>query len=116
LAPGFEDPADLDAIRDVHELAFHYDDLLASIARRSIGHSFGAMVAAELAAHVPSRVRQLVLIAPIGLWDDRYDDVVGLIREFASPGNEAGRDGGSYESGGGSSSSTAASVRSTQRP
>ena len=35
-----------------------------------IGHSFGGMVAAELAANSPRRVSKLVLIAPIGLWRD----------------------------------------------
>src|SRR5439155_14782474 len=35
-----------------------------------VGHSFGGMVAAELAAHVPSRVSRLVLAAPLGLWND----------------------------------------------
>jgi len=37
-----------------------------------IGHSFGGMTAAELAAHVPRRVSKLVLIAPVGLWNDDY--------------------------------------------
>jgi pimeloyl-ACP methyl ester carboxylesterase len=33
-----------------------------------IGHSFGGMLAAELAALRPERITKLVLIAPIGLW------------------------------------------------
>jgi pimeloyl-ACP methyl ester carboxylesterase len=33
-----------------------------------VGHSFGAMVAAEVAAHFPPRVARLVLVSPIGLW------------------------------------------------
>jgi pimeloyl-ACP methyl ester carboxylesterase len=75
IAPGFADLADLDEIRDVHELAMHYDDLLESLELDSvpvIGHSFGAMTAAELASHVPQRVSKLVLIAPVGLWNDDY--------------------------------------------
>ena len=35
-----------------------------------IGHSFGGMVAAEIAAAMPERARRLVLIDPVGLWRD----------------------------------------------
>jgi pimeloyl-ACP methyl ester carboxylesterase len=75
IAPGFADLADLDAIDDVHELALHYDDLLDALGLDGvpvIGHSFGGMLAAELAAHSPRRVSKLVLIAPVGLWNDEY--------------------------------------------
>jgi pimeloyl-ACP methyl ester carboxylesterase len=40
-----------------------------------VGHSFGGMVAAELAATFPERVRKLVLIDALGLW--RNDAPVG---------------------------------------
>jgi pimeloyl-ACP methyl ester carboxylesterase len=75
LAPGFADLADLDEIRDVHELAMYYDDLLETLGLDAvpvIGHSFGGMTAAELASHCPKRVSKLVLIAPVGLWNDDY--------------------------------------------
>lgn len=37
-----------------------------------VGHSFGGMLACELAAALPARMAKLVLIDPIGLWrDDR---------------------------------------------
>jgi pimeloyl-ACP methyl ester carboxylesterase len=75
LAPGFADLADLDEIRDVHELAMHYDDLFEALGLDGvpvIGHSFGGMLAAELASHYPRRVSKLVLIAPVGLWNDEY--------------------------------------------
>src|SRR5262249_34069261 len=45
--------------------------VLDSLGLRSapiVGHSFGAMVAAELAASNPERVSKLILISPIGLW------------------------------------------------
>jgi pimeloyl-ACP methyl ester carboxylesterase len=75
LAPGFDDLAELDDIRDVHDLALHYDDVLTALgldAVRVAGHSFGAMIAAELAAHFPRRVTRLALLSPVGLWrDDR---------------------------------------------
>ena len=35
-----------------------------------IGHSFGGMMALEVAAHRPALVSRLVLIAPVGLWRD----------------------------------------------
>jgi pimeloyl-ACP methyl ester carboxylesterase len=75
LAPGFADLDELDDIRDIHDLALHYDDLLEALELPQAivaGHSFGAMLAAELAAHVPSRVSQLVLLSPLGLWNDKY--------------------------------------------
>lgn len=35
-----------------------------------VGHSFGGLVAAELAAAAPKRLSRLVLIDPVGLWRD----------------------------------------------
>ena len=35
-----------------------------------VGHSFGGMVACEIAAAMPERVKRLVLIDPLGLWRD----------------------------------------------
>jgi len=49
-----------------HELL----DALELPATALIGHSFGGMVAAELAANSRHRVSKLVLIAPIGFWRD----------------------------------------------
>jgi pimeloyl-ACP methyl ester carboxylesterase len=67
VAPGFNDVDELGDIRDVHDLALHYDDVLEALGLDGIalvGHSFGAMIAAELAAHVPKRVARLVLPSP----------------------------------------------------
>lgn len=75
LAPGFANLAELDNIRDIHDLALHYDDILQALGLASpivAGHSFGAMLAAELAAHVPDHVSRLVLASPLGLWNDEY--------------------------------------------
>lgn len=73
LAPGFRDVTELIEIHDHHDLALRYDDLLETLGLSEatvVGHSFGAMIAAELAAHCPSRVSRLVLISPLGLWND----------------------------------------------
>src|SRR5688572_6063775 len=73
--PGFVDPEELNELRDVHDLALYHDELLDALELDTvavIGHSFGGMVAAELAAHYPKRVSKLVLAAPIGLWNDAY--------------------------------------------
>jgi pimeloyl-ACP methyl ester carboxylesterase len=75
LAPGFHELAELDEVQSIHELAMHYDDVLEALGLDEatvIGHSFGGMIAAELAAHYPKRVSRLVLIAPVGLWNDEY--------------------------------------------
>ena len=73
--PGFVDPDEVSEIRDVHDLALYHDELLDALGLDSVavtGHSYGGMVAAELAAHVPHRVSKLVLAAPVGLWNDDY--------------------------------------------
>jgi pimeloyl-ACP methyl ester carboxylesterase len=75
LAPGFADLAELGELRDIHDLALHYDDVLDALDLEQavvVGHSFGAMIAAELAAHVPARIARLVLLSPLGLWNDAY--------------------------------------------
>jgi pimeloyl-ACP methyl ester carboxylesterase len=84
LAPGFEDLAELDEVNDIHELAMHYEDLLETLGLEQatvVGHSFGGMIGAELAAHYPARVAELVLIAPVGLWNEDYP----VIDFFAVP-------------------------------
>jgi pimeloyl-ACP methyl ester carboxylesterase len=87
VAPGFNDVDELDDIRDVHDLALHYDDILEALGLDRIslvGHSFGAMIAAELAAHVPMRVARLVLISPFGLWRDDHPVTDLFARPYAT--------------------------------
>lgn len=68
-------PADRDAVRKLDgfwDLTLCYDELLSALGLSRvpvIGHSFGGMVAAELAATRSERVSRLVLINPLGLWD-----------------------------------------------
>jgi pimeloyl-ACP methyl ester carboxylesterase len=87
VAPGFNDVEELDEVRDVHELALHYDDVLEAMDLDHVdvvGHSFGAMIAAELAAHVPDRVARLVLISPFGLWRDDHPVADLFCRPYAA--------------------------------
>lgn len=103
LAPGYEDSDELLELDDGHDLALYYDDLLRELGVTGpidvVGHSFGGMIAAELAAHFPERVRRLALVAPYGLWadDDPTADLARLpartIRRSLSVGAR-GEDGG----------------------
>lgn len=73
--PGTGD-TDRDAIYRVDslwDLVLIYDELLEALGLSSVpvvGASFGGMMACEVAAHRPERVRKLVLLDPIGLWRD----------------------------------------------
>jgi pimeloyl-ACP methyl ester carboxylesterase len=75
VAPGFNDLDELSKVDNIHELALDYDDLIHALGLQDltlVGHSFGAMIAAEIAAHFPRRTKRLVLLAPFGLWNDAY--------------------------------------------
>jgi pimeloyl-ACP methyl ester carboxylesterase len=87
VAPGFNNVDELDDIRDVHDLGLHYDDIFEALGLDRIslvGHSFGAMIAAEVAAHVPKRVERLVLISPFGLWRDDHPVADLFARPYAT--------------------------------
>lgn len=71
--PGFGDSEGIDHIDDVHDLATYYQDLFDALGLQGpavVGHSFGGMIAAEIAAHCSASVGRLVLSAPVGLWRD----------------------------------------------
>jgi pimeloyl-ACP methyl ester carboxylesterase len=71
--PGVAGSTGVDALDDLLDLTLAYDELLDALGLESaylVGHFFGAMVAAELAAVVPRRARRLVLVSPLGLWRD----------------------------------------------
>jgi pimeloyl-ACP methyl ester carboxylesterase len=70
-APG--QPDDVYHLDGLWDLVLCYDELLDRLAIPAaalVGHSFGAMVACEVAAAYPARASRLVLIDPIGLWRD----------------------------------------------
>jgi pimeloyl-ACP methyl ester carboxylesterase len=55
------------------DLIVYYGELLDRLALSApvlVGHSFGALVAAEFAAAAPKSLGRLVLIDPVGLWRD----------------------------------------------
>jgi pimeloyl-ACP methyl ester carboxylesterase len=67
------DPDGLRALDDMWDLVlYHYEllDKLGLDAPVLVGDSFGAMVAAEVAATNPGRVSKLVLLSAMGLWRD----------------------------------------------
>jgi pimeloyl-ACP methyl ester carboxylesterase len=73
LHPGAPGSGGIEAIDDVHDLTLVYDELLDALALPAphlLGHAFGGMVAAELAAVFPRRVDRLALVSPLGLWLD----------------------------------------------
>ncbi|HZZ46672.1 MAG TPA: alpha/beta fold hydrolase [Pseudonocardia sp.] len=71
--PGAADSDALSHLPGIWELVLFYDELLDGLELdqvRVVGHSFGGMVATELAANSPRRVERLALLAPLGLWRD----------------------------------------------
>lgn len=68
--PGFSASEGLEEIRDIHDYAWHYVDLLDVLGLEQVpivGFSLGAWIAAELALLRPERVRRMVLTAAAGL-------------------------------------------------
>jgi len=66
-------PDALKPLDTLWDLVLYYYELFDKLGLESpavVGHSFGGMVAAEIAATNPERVSKLVLIDAIGLWRD----------------------------------------------
>ena len=58
-------------IDDWWDLIVYHGELLDRLELKSpvlVGHSFGGLVACEIAAAMPERVSKLILIDPVGLW------------------------------------------------
>lgn len=71
-APG--NPDDIDHIEELWDAVLAYDDLINALNLgdnvRLLGHSFGGMLACELAAFRPEKFVKNLLIAPIGLYNE----------------------------------------------
>lgn len=86
-------PNDTDGVRaidDLWDLVLYYYELFDALGLKSpivVGHSFGGMIAAEVAATDPARVSRLALISPLGLWRD--DAPIPLVA--ALPASEIAR-------------------------
>jgi len=73
LHPGVGGSTGVETLDDLLDLVLVYEELLDALgvpAVDLVGHFFGGMVAAELAAIFPERARRLVLVSPLGLWRD----------------------------------------------
>src|SRR6266704_1163933 len=71
--PGVQGSSGVETLDDVLDLVLAYDELFDRLgigAARLVGHFFGGMVAAELAATLRQRAVKLVLVSPLGLWRD----------------------------------------------
>ena len=87
----------LDSWHDVVVYCGELFDKLQLASPAVVGHSFGALVAAECAAVAPRAVGRLVLIDPIGLWRDDHpvrnwmilSDSERAAALFAEPGGDA---------------------------
>ena len=67
------DPDSVHSLEGWHDLVVYYGELLDKLELKTpavAGHSFGALVAAEIAAAAPTSVGPLVLVDPVGLWRD----------------------------------------------
>ena len=71
--PGVAGSQGLEHLDDLWDLVLLYEELVQELGLdrvSAIGHSYGGMLAAELAAHRPDKVTQLVLMDSLGLWLD----------------------------------------------
>jgi len=71
--PGVAGSTGVETLEDLLDLTLAYDELLTALGverAHLVGHSFGGMAAAELAAVFPSRAQSLTLVSPLGLWRD----------------------------------------------
>ena len=95
-------PDDVYHLDGLWDLVLCYDELLTALGLESaafLGHSFGGMVASELAAAYPDRARRLALIAPLGFWRDSERVVNWMMLEparmraqvFRDPEDEAAK-------------------------
>src|SRR2546425_8544420 len=122
--PGVQGSSGVESLDDVLDLVLAYDELLDRLgigAAHLIGHFFGGMVAAELAATLRPRAVKLVLVSPLGLWRDDApsEDLLILPQEdlpavlFRDPASEVARGWATLPAG--EEQNIAAQIESIQR-
>ena len=95
-------PDDVLHLDGLWDLVLCYDEVLRALGFEGAslaGHSFGGMMACELAAAVPGRARRLALIAPLDFWRDADRIVNWMMLEpaqlrahlFGDPDGDAAR-------------------------
>jgi len=122
--PGVSGSTGIETLDDLLDLTLAYDELLAALGLERahlVGHSFGAMAAAEIAAVFPGRARTLTLVCPLGLWRDDVPSADILILPADELAAALWRDPASgvarqwATASGGDAESIAAEVESIQR-
>lgn len=87
--PGVGESVGLGELDDLWDLIIFYEELMAALGIAGaavIGHSYGGMIAAELAAYRKGLVSRMVLVSSLGLW---LDDVPTLDFFSLTPSEEA---------------------------
>ena len=75
LHPGLHDPDDINKLDTLWDLVLYHYELFDALGLESpavIGHSYGGMLAAELASTNPGRVSKLALMNPVGFWLEEH--------------------------------------------
>ena len=73
--PGFGASGGEDVLEDMLDFALHGADVVVALGLERphlYGHSFGGMIAAEMAALSPASYGAVGLVAPMGLWLDDH--------------------------------------------
>src|SRR5688572_32564546 len=73
--PGYGESTGEELLEDMLDFTLHGWDVVDALGLdrpHVVGHSMGAMIAAEMASVVPQRPASLTLIAPAGMWLDEH--------------------------------------------
>lgn len=73
--PGFGETGGEERLEDMLDFSLHGLDVLDALGLERpllVGHSFGGMLAAEMACLQDARFERVALLAPFGLWDDAH--------------------------------------------
>jgi pimeloyl-ACP methyl ester carboxylesterase len=71
--PGISKSTGLEHLDNIWDLVLFYDELFTKLNLKNIhlvGHSYGGMIAAEIASSYPERIKTLTLVSSLGLWNE----------------------------------------------